>query len=338
MPSAHIIRHSIESALADRIPSALTPQPKMTVPVVATGIEPLDDAVGGGLPVGALTEIVGAECTGRTSIAMSFVGRVTAAEKVCAWIDVSNSFDPLSAAATGVDLSRLLWVRCGATHEPQVTRSADFVLPKRYFAPPTPKRGLHGGGFGPDPRSEANGMADAVRELLQPLGPSTHSDGSRHGTQKSAAGVRAGRHNDLKTQVQRWTALAQGLRATDLILQSGGFAAIVVDIAGLRPEAVSAIELSTWHRYRVAAERTRSSVLLLTQYACSKSSSALQLQLNGAENICNEATVFTGLVSSVDVSRRRFGGPESNVIAIRKPPQREICVRWRSRTMWAGAQ
>jgi KaiC/GvpD/RAD55 family RecA-like ATPase len=51
--------------------------------VAATGIENLDSMLQGGLPVGAVTELVGAECTGRTSIALSFLARV---------IEMNNSF------------------------------------------------------------------------------------------------------------------------------------------------------------------------------------------------------------------------------------------------------
>src|SRR5689334_19871294 len=115
MPNASTVRRKVESALARRIPSALTPAAKVIRPLVVTGIEPLDNLLGGGLPVGAVTELVGAECSGRTSTALSFLSRMTRANKVCAWIDVSNSFDPQSAAAAGVDLARLLWVRCGVS-------------------------------------------------------------------------------------------------------------------------------------------------------------------------------------------------------------------------------
>ena len=98
MTSASTLRLQIESALAQRIPSALTPTPKMIRPVAATGIPPLDDMLGGGLPIGAISELVGPECSGRTSAAISFLARTTQAAKVCAWIDVSNAFDPASAA------------------------------------------------------------------------------------------------------------------------------------------------------------------------------------------------------------------------------------------------
>jgi hypothetical protein len=56
MTSASALRLQIESILARRIPSALTPAPKMIRPVTATGIESLDDALQGGLPIGAVCE------------------------------------------------------------------------------------------------------------------------------------------------------------------------------------------------------------------------------------------------------------------------------------------
>jgi RecA/RadA recombinase len=75
------IRLQVESALAQKIPSALTPQAKMVRPVIETGIQPLDDLLPGGLPVGAVSELTGPECSGRTSIALSFLARIIACPK-----------------------------------------------------------------------------------------------------------------------------------------------------------------------------------------------------------------------------------------------------------------
>src|SRR5580700_964810 len=118
MLATSTIRTQIEVTLAHKIPSALTPAPKMIRPMAETGIESLDNLLQGGLPIGAVSELVGPECSGRTGIALSFVAQMTQAGKVCAWIDVSNAFDPASAAAAGVDLARLLWTRCGVLQEP----------------------------------------------------------------------------------------------------------------------------------------------------------------------------------------------------------------------------
>src|SRR5580704_16170910 len=170
MPSASTLRVQIEAALAKRIPSALTLSPRLIRPVSPSGIASLDDLLEGGLPLGALTEIVGSESSGRTSFALSFIAQITKSEKVCAWIDVSDSLNPESMAAVGVDLKRLLWVRCGVKtaskwHE---RAQSDFVLPEKYLAPKPAKKGLHGGGFGPHPRSEVKGLSDAVSGLLHP--------------------------------------------------------------------------------------------------------------------------------------------------------------------------
>ncbi len=89
--SAATIRKEIEEALAHRIPSALTPAARAIRPVAPTGVSEVDGLLEGGLPVGAITEMVGLESSGRTAVALSFVSRLTRAGKVCAWVDVSDT-------------------------------------------------------------------------------------------------------------------------------------------------------------------------------------------------------------------------------------------------------
>src|ERR1700760_2838731 len=161
MPSSQTLRAEIESSLAGRISSALTPAPRLIHSTVATGIDAVDELLDGGLPVGAVTEIVGGECSGRTSLTFSFIAQITHAAKVCAWIDISNTLHPEFAAAAGIDLSSLLWVRCGASMSRQIRQQDGFALAEKYFTPGPVKRGLHGGGFGPHPRGEVMGMSKA---------------------------------------------------------------------------------------------------------------------------------------------------------------------------------
>src|ERR1700738_4264405 len=82
MPSASTIRLQVEAALAHKIPSALTPAAQKIRPVAATGIDVLDALLAGGLPIGAVTELIGSDCSGRTSVAASFLARLTRASKV----------------------------------------------------------------------------------------------------------------------------------------------------------------------------------------------------------------------------------------------------------------
>ena len=77
-----------------------------------------------------------------------------------------------------------------------------------------------------------------------------------------------------------WSRLEQGLRVTDLLLQAGGFSCIVLDMGSLNAEYALRVPLATWFRFRAAAERLQSNVLLLTQHACSRNSAGLVLRLD----------------------------------------------------------
>jgi recombination protein RecA len=170
MSAFHALRLKLEASLAHRIPSALTPAPLILREVERVGIHTIDELLQGGLPAGAITEIIGPDCSGRTSLSLSFTAQMMQAGKVCAWVDVSSALHLESAAAIGIDLCRLLWVRCGAQSRTQTATnfSTDFAIPDAYLAPPPIKKGLHGGGGGPHPRSEARDMSGAVTGLLRP--------------------------------------------------------------------------------------------------------------------------------------------------------------------------
>jgi hypothetical protein len=350
MPSAFALRSQIEAALAERIPAALTPATRIAREVVPTGIETVDAALEGGLPVGTLTEMIGAECSGRTALALCIVARLTRAEKVCAWVDVSDALSPESAAACGVDLVRLLWVRCGVARpvfEQEGSREGGFSLPREYFVPKPAIKGLHGGGMGSHPRGEAKGMDDAVRGLLRAEAISARCAEPQRRVQTKrevfepaparnfALGQRAGYGSAAG---RPWGRIEQALKVTDLLLQAGGFGAIVLDMGSMAPEHVSRIPLATWFRYRASAERTQASVVLLTQYPCAKSSAGLVLRLEGGAVATQGAAVLAGFERRIEVSRQRFAQVTEKVIPMRKPPQRVGVATWRSGMTWAGCR
>jgi recombination protein RecA len=343
MPSAALLRRQIESALANRIPSALTPVPRTLHPFLATGIQTVDELLEGGLPLGAITEIMGREGSGHTSFALSFLARVTQSERVCAWIDVSDTLDPESAAAAGVDLSRLLWVRCGVQPASQVPPPAErvFSLPEKYLIPPITKKGLHGGGFGSHPRNEVKGLFDVVGSLLQ---PEAFAPCCAEPRRKERLNNEVFKPNSQQIAKRKrpapfgkpWGRIEEALRVADLLLQGGGFSAIILDLGSIAPEFVSRVPLATWFRYRAAAEQTQSTLLLLTQHPCAKSSAELLLRLRPVNALDDEVSVFTGVDYCVEVARQRFTQVPANVVSIRKPPQRATTANWHSRTTWAG--
>jgi hypothetical protein len=106
---------------------------KMDRPEVCpTGMAEVDAAFRG-LPEGCLTEVYGPASSGRTSLMLAVLAQSTGRENVCALVDANDAFDPASAAAAGVRLERLLWVRCGGNAE-HALKAADLLV--------------QGGGFG----------------------------------------------------------------------------------------------------------------------------------------------------------------------------------------------
>lgn len=97
--------------LACRMVAASELPERAAPPMISTGVAGVD-ALAGGLPSGALTEICGPVSSGRTALLLATMAQLTRAGHVCALVDVTDSFDPASALASGVDLQRLLWVRC----------------------------------------------------------------------------------------------------------------------------------------------------------------------------------------------------------------------------------
>src|SRR5690349_19077085 len=78
---------------------------------LSTGLAVLDEALGGGLPHGRVTELAGAPSTGRTGLACAVAAAATGAGETIAWVDPQDALEPEAAAAAGVALARLLWVR-----------------------------------------------------------------------------------------------------------------------------------------------------------------------------------------------------------------------------------
>jgi recombination protein RecA len=79
------------------------------VDAIPTGALALDLALGiGGIPKGRITEIYGAESSGKTTIAMQVVASAQKQGGVAAYVDVEHAVDPVYARSIGVDIDNLL--------------------------------------------------------------------------------------------------------------------------------------------------------------------------------------------------------------------------------------
>src|SRR6202453_2806015 len=125
MRSAALLREKIESSLATRIPAALSPRLHQATELLPTGIAEVDALLEGGLLLGSLTEITGPDCSGRSTLVASILAGATRQGASCAYVDVGDTFDPLSAAAIGIDLRHLLWVRAGQTEKADICESVN---------------------------------------------------------------------------------------------------------------------------------------------------------------------------------------------------------------------
>jgi hypothetical protein len=185
-----------------------------TAELVSSGIRALD-ALTGGLPRGSLTEVCGEASSGRTSMLLALLAAATQRQEVCALVDASDAFDPLSAAAAGVHFERLLWVRCGEN-----TRR---------------------------------------------------------------------RHKDKTGKTEN---LEQALRVSDLLLQSGGFGLVAIDLADVPGKIARRIPLVTWFRFQRAVEHTATVLCVITPKPCAQSCAALVLSMQ-AELVGRKRAVFS---------------------------------------------
>lgn len=254
MPASAALRLQIETSLANRVPAALTLKIKQAPELFAIGIAEVDAILSGGIPRGRITEISGAASTGRTSFALSAIAVITQSGAACAWVDVTDALSPESAAAAGVVLKRLLWLRTSAERKQRV--------------------------------------AD-----------------------------------------KPWSRLEQALKATDLLLQAGGFAAVVFDMSDVLPQHTMRIPLATWYRFRLAAEQARTALIFLTQAPCASSCASLALR---CEPTCiqpfsnhGETPLFEGQPYTLVRERNRN---ESSSFLQKKPSVR---AEWHAETLWS---
>jgi hypothetical protein len=96
------------------------------------GLEAVDSLTGG-FPRGAISELIGPESSGRTTLLLALLAASTTRGEICSYIDTHDNFDPQTAAACGVALPQLIWIRCGGNAE-HAFKAADAIL--------------HAGGFG----------------------------------------------------------------------------------------------------------------------------------------------------------------------------------------------
>jgi hypothetical protein len=211
--------------------------------MVSSGIRELD-ALTGGLPRGCLTEICGPASSGRTSILLATLSAATQRQEICALVDISDAFNPRSAAAAGVNFEKMLWVRCGMR------------------------------------------------------------------LQKSPQ-----RHRVTENKIEK--PVEQALQVTDLLLQSGGFGLVIIDLGDTPLKMARRIPLTSWFRFQRAIEHTATVLFVISQAPCARTCASLLLKVSGkklsafssqlsAETSPTHAQLLDGLLVQGELLRSRL--------------------------------
>jgi hypothetical protein len=148
--------------------------------------------------------------SGRSSLLHQILSAAGARGEYCAVIDTSNTFDPATAAASGVVLDTLVWIRCNSN-------------------------------------------------------------------------------------------IGHAVRAADLLLHSGGFGVVALDICDVPGESTRRMPISYWHRFRLAAERTACVFVAVTSEPQARSCASLAVtSRRGAANFTGRNPYY--LLESVEYS------------------------------------
>ena len=144
-----------------------------------------------------------------------------------------------------------------------------------------------------DPQSAANAGVDLGRLLWV--------RGGKEGNRQSAVSARPAKNFVIPQKRQEsflaesrlpnagCPLLEQALKATDLLLQAGGFGMIVLDLADVPISAARRIPLTTWFRFRRSVENTSTALIVVEQHPHAKSCASLVMDFTAQQATWSEA-------------------------------------------------
>ena len=205
--------------------------------MVSSGVREIDTLTGG-FPRGGLAEVCGPASSGRTSVLLAALAAATQRQEVCALVDISDAFNPHSAAAAGVNFEKMLWIRCGV-------------------------------------RLQKSGSPQ--------------------------------RHRDTEKNEKIQKPVEQALQVTDLLLQSGGFGLVIIDLGDTPVKMARRIPLTSWFRFQRAVEHTATVLFVISRVPCAQTCASLLLKVSGKKlsalscQLSAEAPAHAQLLNGIQV-------------------------------------
>jgi hypothetical protein len=282
--------------------------------------------------------------SGKVAILCSLLSQVTDREELCALIDASDCFDSTSAGTAGVDLSRLLWVRCGKKQGRDKMHGMDIREKERAGCEEKLEtRCEERLGTRCEDKLRA-GYEERLKVNCEDKLSADYEDtvtidyGKRKCTTQEGK-LRTGcqdkpmaDHQDKprvgyerKSQMKeprsagerRMKPLEQAFKAADILIQNGGFGLIAIDLGEVEERLVRKIPLTTWFRFARVIEKQPTALVVFATYPAAQSCAALTLHLKNAEAHWSmeaqgygHAQVLLKLTCEVEVGRVRGHGPK----------------------------
>ena len=109
----NMIIAAINKKAGDRVIGKYGDWGNLDIERMKTGVGVLDDALGGGFPVGRVIELYGPSSGGKSLISMLTIAQAQKEGKQCIYFDVEDSFSPEFAMMLGVDVDKLYVVNLG---------------------------------------------------------------------------------------------------------------------------------------------------------------------------------------------------------------------------------
>jgi recombination protein RecA len=138
--------------------------------------------------------------------------------------------------------------------------------------------------------------------------------------------------------------LEQALKATDLLLQGGGFGLVVVDLADVPAQAARRVPLTSWFRFRRAVENTRTVLVVMEQEPYAKTCASVVVKLSAVS-----CQLSAGLQASGSRLQEKHDPPHAQILSglnvtaqilrsatQQKKPVHSAHAQWENKTAWVG--
>ena len=200
------------------------------------------------------------------------------------------------------------------------------------------------------PRSYEN--RNPVRAERNPAGHSAYMSRDTKSLARNTAHTLKEREERKLERTKEWARLEQALKTTDLLLQSGGFGMVVIDLSDVPEKFARRIPLTSWFRFRRAVENTSTVLLVLAQAPCARTCASLLLRLaeqsavlsrhSSEERISAEKNSALNFEPSINhpAHAQLFNGLQVQVELLRsrmeRKPVKSTQSMFTSKTAWAG--